>query len=420
MKLLPAAVAAIALASALSAPPVQAQQAAAPAASAASAPAFGVRAEVANPLNVAIDLFRSGKVADALVQVDKVIATVAQPTPAETTTLARIRGQMLLQLDRPADAVKSFEAALATNAQRPEDRLSCEEGLARASFTLKDYPAAVQWSRKAIEHGSKSGTLHAVLVRSLYLGNDHAGVVKLLEAQDKSAALNVDDLRMLASSYGQIKDDTSYVRLTERLLRDHGRTEYWPDLLARVQRAESWQTRWDIDAYRLRMQLDLMDEADDYLVLADLAAKAGLPAEAQKVLDAGLAKGLLGKGAKAADHQKFRAAMAKAAAEDRAALTAAMARAPAVADARSATNTFNTGLALVSNGQPERGLALMQAALGGPLPDAAQARLQYAQALHAGGRAADAQEQLKTLSTHPQLGLLARLWAQALSPRKPG
>lgn len=420
MKLLPVVVAVTAFASTLGAPPVQAQQAAAPAASAASAPAFALRAEVANPLNVAIDLFRNGKIEDALAQVDKLIATVAQPLPAETTTLARIRGQMLLQLNKPAEAAKSLEAAMATNAQRPEDTLVCEEGLARASFALKAYPDAVKWSRLALDHGSKSTAIPAVLVRSLYLTNDHAAVVKLLQAQDAAAPLGVDDARMLASSYGQLKDDANYVRLTERLLRDHGRTEYWPDLLARVQRADSWQPRWDIDAYRLRLQLDLMDEADDYLVLADMASKAGLPAEAQKVLDAGFAKGLLGKGAKAAEHQKFRAAATKQAAEDRAALTAAMARPPAVADARQATNTFNTGLALVGNGLAERGLTLMQAALGGPLPDGAQARLQYAQALHAAGRTADAQEQLKTLATHPQLGLLARLWSLALAPKKAG
>jgi hypothetical protein len=71
---------------------------------------------------------------------------------------------------------------------------------------------------------------------------------------------------------------------------------YWPDLLARVQRQTAGRTRWDIDFYRLRMLLDQMDEADDYLVLADMASKAGLPAEAQQVLDAGLGQGHAGQG----------------------------------------------------------------------------------------------------------------------------
>jgi hypothetical protein len=86
-----------------------------------------------------------------------------------------------------------------------------------------------------------------------------------------------------------------------------------------------WQDRWDIDFYRLRHLLDQMDEANDYLALADMASRAGLPAEAQQVLDAGWAKGMLGKGPKVAEQQKFRDAVTKQAADDRQSLAAAMA-----------------------------------------------------------------------------------------------
>lgn len=73
---------------------------------------------------------------------------------------------------------------------------------------------------------------------------------------------------------------------------------------------------------------------------------------------------------------------------------------------------------MVSAGQSERGLELMKAALAGPLADPAQARLQYAQALHQSGRAAEAAEQFKALSSHESLGLLSRLWQLATAPRK--
>lgn len=405
---------------ALSAPVALAQApAAAPPASAASAPAFAVRPELAKALNEAVDAYRAGKAAEAKTRVEQLQAVTQNPQPAESTVMHRLRGLLALQLEQLPDAVQSLEAALAINAQTPADTLACMDSLARAHFALKAYPKAVEWAQKAQANGSKSPQVQSVLVRATYLQNDHAGTIKLLEAQQqRDGKLAVDDLRLLASAYGQAKDDVNYVRLTETLLRDHGRTEYWPDLVSRVQRAANWQSRWDIDAYRLRLQLDLMDEADDYLVLADLAAKAGLPAEAQKVLEAGFAKGLLGKGAKAAEHQKFRAAMVKAASDDRQSLSAAAARPPAVGDARAAANTFNTGAALVSAGQADRGLELMKAALAGPLPDAAQARLQYGQALAQAGRAGEAAEQFKALANHESLGLLARLWQLAAAPKK--
>lgn len=408
-----------ALALSLATPAAFAQAAAAPAASAASAPAFAVRPEVGAALNQTIELYRAGKAAEAKARLEQAQAAIQNLQPAEVTVMHRIRGLLEMQLEQYAAAVKSFESALAVGAQNPQDALQCQESLARAHFNLKAYPAAAEAARKAQAAGSKAPAVQSVLVRATYLQNDHAGTIRLLEAQQqRDGKLALDDLRILASAYGQAKDDANYVRLAETLLRDHGRTEYWPDLLARVQRQPGWQPRWDIDVYRLRLQLDMMDEADDYLVLADLASKAGLPAEAQKVVDAGYAKGLLGKGSGAAEHNRLRAAVTKQANDDRQNLSAAAARPPSVGDARAATNTFTTGAALVSAGQAERGLELMKAALAGPLPDAAQARLQYAQALAQAGRAAEAAEAFKAVAGHEQLGLLARLWALAVAPKK--
>ncbi len=73
---------------------------------------------------------------------------------------------------------------------------------------------------------------------------------------------------------------------------------------------------------------------------------------------------------------------------------------------------------MVAAGQTAQGLELMKAALGGPLPDPAQARLQYAQALQQAGRVTEAAEQFKAVARHESLGLLARLWQVALAAKK--
>ncbi|MEN9626881.1 MAG: hypothetical protein RJA10_107, partial [Pseudomonadota bacterium] len=345
MKLLPALrVTALSAAMLALAAPVAWGQAAAPAVAAASAPVFTVRPEVGAALNQAVEQFRAGKPADARARVEQAQATLKDLTPVEVTVMHRLRGLFSLQLDQPAEAIKSLEAALAVNAQNAQDQLTCMENLARAHFNAKNHQPAIDWARKAQAAGSKSAAVHSVLVRATYSLKDYATAARLLDEQEKrDGKLSVDDLRLQASAYGLAKDDTNYTRLAERLLRDHGRTEYWADLLPRVQRQAGWQERWDIDAYRLRLQMDQMDEANDYLVLADMAARGGLPAEAQKVLEAGFAKGMLGKGPKAAEQQKFRDSVAKQAAEDRQSLAAAASRPPAVGDARAAANTFNTG-----------------------------------------------------------------------------
>jgi hypothetical protein len=321
-----------------------------------------------------------------------------------------------MQLEQYAAAVQSLQAALAAGAQGAQDALQCREVLARAQFNLKAYAEAAQAAREAQAAGSTSAAVQAVRVRATYLQHDFKGSVELLEAQaQREGKLALEDLRLLASAYGNLKDDANYVRLAEQLLREHGRQEYWPDLLARVQRQPGWQPRWDIDLYRLRLQRGLMEEPEDYVVLAELAAKAGLPAEAQKVLDAGFAKGVLGKGTAAAAQERLRASITRQARDDRVSLDAAAARAPALGDARAAASTFNTGAALVTIGRFEPGLALMKAALGASLPDAEQARLQYAQALAQAGKPAEAAEALQPLAGQTGIGLLARLWALAVA-----
>lgn len=414
-----AVAAALALVATVPAARAQAAASAAAPASAASVPATAVRIDVSTALNQAIDLYNSGKPAEARARVEQAMAAAVDPTAAEQTLMNRLRGLFALQLNLLPEAVQHLETALKVNLQPESETLRCRESLARAHFGLKNYAKAVEYAHQARADGSKSSAVEAVLVRATYLQNDFAGAARLLEGiEQRDGKLGFDDLRLLASAYGQAKDEANYVRRLEVLMREHGRTEYWPDLLSRVQRAPGWLPRWDVDLFRLRFQLDQMDEADDFLVLADLAAKSGLPAEAQKVLDAGYAKGMLGKGPKAGEHQKFRASMTKAANEDKASLASAAARAPAVGDARAATNTFNTGMALVSGGMAERGLELMKAALGGPVNDPQQARLQYAVSLAHAGRAAEADEAFKAVTGHPAIGLLARLWQHALAPKK--
>jgi tetratricopeptide (TPR) repeat protein len=415
-----AALSAVSLSLLVTAPAFAQAAAAAPASAAASAPPFAVRPDVATALNQAVELFRGGKLAEAKARVEQAQAATTAPQAAEVTVMHRLHGLLAMQLGQLEEASKSLEAAMAVNVQAPKDQLTCEESLTQVKFNLKDYAGAIDWARKAQSHGSQSAGVQAVLVRATYVQKDYPGTISLLEAQEKAVGkLTVDELRILASAYGQIKDDTNYLRLIERLLREHGRIEYWPDLLSRVPRQASWQPRWDVDLMRLRLKLDQMDDANDYMVLADTVSRAGRPAEAQGVLDAGFAKGLLGKGSGAAEQQKLRAAVTKQANDDRKSLLAASSGAPQVADARSAMLTFNTGAAMVAAGQAERGLELMKAAVGGPLADPMQARLQYGQALAQAGRAADAAEQFKIVGAADGIGLLGRLWGAATTGPAP-
>ena len=136
-------------------------------------------------------------------------------------------------------------------------------------------------------------------------------------------------------------------------------------------------------------------------------------------MEAGYAKGLLGNGSGAAEHQKLRNTVSKLADDDRKNLATPPAKPPTISDGRSAATALSTGFALVTVGQADRGLELMKAAVASPqIADAAYGRLQLALALQRAGRTAEALEGFKALGTHEGLGLLAWLWVIALTPKK--
>jgi tetratricopeptide (TPR) repeat protein len=72
----------------------------------------------------------------------------------------------------------------------------------------------------------------------------------------------------------------------------------------------------ELDLYRLLAYTDNLEEATEYKEMAELALRAGLPAEAVRVLAKGVEAGILGQGADAPAHAKLRAEAQKKAQED--------------------------------------------------------------------------------------------------------
>jgi len=159
-----------------------------------------------------------------------------------------------------------------------------------------------------------------------------------------------------------------------------------------------------------------LEEGAEFVSIGELALLAGLPGEAQAVVDAGFAAGKLGAGADAAKHQNLRERAARAAAADARQLPAVPAP-PASADGRS---LVSLGLAYATSGRADAGITLLEQGIAkGGLPprDLALARLRLAWLL-ATSATAERTAQAKPLFADLQtangglsgLGDLARLW----------
>jgi hypothetical protein len=376
-----------------------------PAAPASAAAQDAVRAVIAPPLTEARDLLAVGKFKEALAKVAEA-EKVPDRSPYENFILDQLRGGAAAGAGDIDTAMRSFESALATGRLQGDEAARIDEGLVRASIQKKDMAGVVRWGERFFKDGGNSLLVRRQVAVARYQTADFAGAMRdgqtVLAEEEKAGHRPPEDiLRLLASSHLKLSDDAGYARTLEQLLRFHPKPAYWRDRVSRVQVAAGFDDALLIDSFRLLQTVGALEEAGEYTSLADLALRAGLPAESQAVLEAGYAAGKLGP-----EQQPMRERAAKQAAADAKQIDIAPA-----ANA-SANALVSQGLALATSGQTVKGLPLIEQGLakgGVAKPELVKLRLAWLSAK--AGRNDVARAQLKDLTVGGGgLGDLARLW----------
>lgn len=380
--------------------------------STAAAQTESLRPEVAKPLQAAQEAIKAGRGADALARVRDAEAVSAR-SPHEVFTTDRMKGSAAMLAGDAATALQAFSAVVQAGRLSGPDLMWVLQALPGIALRAQQPAAAVTWARRYLSEGGTETGVRVALVQALHASGDLAGaareVLPLIESAESAGQTPPEDqLKLLA--FAQLKggDEAGYARTLERLVAHHPRPAYWADLLSRVSRRPGFADRLQVDALRLARRAGALEDASEYLDLAQLALQAGQPAEAVAVVDEGYAKGLLGKGPQAERHQRLKSAAAKALADDRAALAGSEASAR---QARDGGPLFALGQALCADGQTERGLALMTEALTQGVqkhPD--DARLRLGAALQAAGQRDAARTRWQGITSNDGAADLARLW----------
>lgn len=390
--------------------------AAAPAASAASGPTL--RAEVAKPLVAAQEAIKAGKYADALARIGEAEA-IADQTPYERYIVLRLKAPAAFGSGDQAGALAAFEQAIASPLMPASEKPPIVETTVKLALQLKQYDKAAVLMKGYLAEGGTSAEIGRLYPQVLSVVGDHAGVIKVLlpvlAADDAAKRVTPEaTLRLLAGSQSETKDMTGYLATLEKLAGTTGKPDYWGELINRTVRREGFaQERLMLDVYRLRQAVGIELLADEVGDMAFRANQAGLPAEAQKLLDAGYTSGLLGKGANAAADQKLRESATKAANQDRASAADSEAAAMKGKDGNAA---YGLGLALSATGAHDRALALMNHGVtkgGLRRPDDAQLHLGMAQ--WRAGKIDEAKASFAAAKGSDGGADLARLWTLYLN-----
>jgi tetratricopeptide (TPR) repeat protein len=367
--------------------------------------AEAVRAEVGKPLQEAQKLASSGKNKEALAKLKEADA-VGGKSANETYLIERTRGPVAMAAGDYDTAARSFESVINSGKLSPAESGKITEALAGIYYRAKDYPKAITAFQRALKDNPGDSQAREYLLQSYYLSGKYAEAAKELEGAKN---LSESQLGMLANIQLKQNDKTGYVNTLEKLAANYPKPNYWTDLLNRVSGKPGFSGALNLDVLRLRLANGLLSKPGEYMEMGQLALQAGNPAEAMKIIDQGYKKGVLGTGSDAARHQRLKDLAVKTQADfDK---NQAAQEAEAVKN-KDADALANMGLALVSAGKNDKGLALLAdaAKMGDAAKHPDEVKLHQGIALLQAGKKAQATTVLKSVKGADGSADLARYW----------
>ena len=133
--------------------------------------------------------------------------------------------------------------------------------------------------------------------QSYYVQNDYknaaATMMGVANAAEKGGRTPQENwLQIVLSSHFKLDNKDGVAEVLKKLVRYYPMSEYWENLLD-IYRRKNSSDRVTLGFYRLMNDVGTLKQADDYMETAQLAMDAGVPGEAQAVMENGVQNGTL-------------------------------------------------------------------------------------------------------------------------------
>lgn len=381
-------------------------------------PDVTLRAELARPLKAAREALQAKQAVQALRLLDEARA-VPNLSASERLLVERMAAVAAQEARQDAPALAALEFLTQSDQLKPSEKLPYWLALVQLSQRSKDYPRLVLAARQYLQAGGTDLRMRLVLLQALSLQGQHQALLREALAFSNATAQGASagvvagaggqplveaELRLLGASQLALKDKPGYVSTLKQLVARFPSKDYWVDLVSRLSDQPGFNPRYEIDVYDLLEKVGGLDEADDVITLANLALKAGLPAQALRVLEQAYSAKILGTGSAAASHAKLRAQAAQRLAEDDKSATPPAASADAEAQAQWAK-------VLASKTRwADANVAYAKALAQPGLRREAETRLQHGVALFQAGQFPAARAMLESVRGDATAQELAGLW----------
>ena len=218
-------------------------------------------------------------------------------TPWETYTIEKLDFQLYLNQQELDPALPRLHAMVETGVMPLEDKEAYYRIGMLLSSNTQDYAYVIEYGTEAVNYPGWDDQADDVLGTAYYLNGDLAGaeqftqsVVARKEAVGETATLQT--LNVLYNSQQDQGKEQEATQTAGLIAVVDPTPENWGRVIDYAFTSANLQDRQYLNLYRLRRETNSLASAD-YPGMANMAVELGLPAEAQSVLNEGIATGNL-------------------------------------------------------------------------------------------------------------------------------
>lgn len=368
---------------------------------------------VAVPLKAAQEAMQKKQWDTALSEIKKA-AAVDKKTPFEAYQIDEFLGFVLIQQKKFGEAAPVFERMLNSGLMPADQVDERTKTVAQLYFQVKDYNKAAQWAKKWLEKHPNTEDMGILLGQSQYLLNDFKGAAATMSTvinNAEKAGRKPDEnwIQIVMSSHFKLDNKDGIGEALKKMVRYYPKEEYWDNLLD-IYRRKAQGDRMTLGYYRLMNDVGVLKEKGDVVEMAQLAMDAGVPGEAQTVVQKGMDSGTL----KSADkteqgrYDRLLAGAKKQSDVDKAELASLAASAE---KSTSGQPLVALGQAYLSYGEIDKAIAALQKGIGMPgVTDIDEAQISLGIAYLKKGQKEQARQAFNAVKDGSKWNDLADLW----------
>jgi len=312
------------------------------------------------------------------------------------------------------EAAKRLEAEIDDGFTPESEKPQMTRAITELNYQLKNYDKAIEFGNRALKQSYGNEQTRTVVSQAYFLKGDYKGTQKFVDQvvdnQIKAGETPKKDMLLLAYSACQKShDDGCVTHEMEKLVTYYPQPDYWAQLLYGIRQQTSGNEANLLQTYRLMLDVDVLQSADDYSEMASLAMEQGDAGTAQRVIEKGLAKNVFTEQRVRERNQRLLESAKKQAAADQATLGKQEADANAAANGQ---KNFAVGLAYLGYGNYDKAIEQLTKSLSkGSLKSEPQAQLLLGIAQLKGGHKDEAVKAFHAVKGDPALERLASLWS---------